>query len=146
MNPVTRSALGRGLLVLITIFAGCELSRPKPAPGLIEIENVAKWFHLYRTRNRGKAPKDEAEFIEFMNAELAGRGEEIDWDELLTSPRDNQKFIVRYGTKAESRNFEKNIACYEAEGYDGKKLVGFESGWSREVEGAELEGLLSGGE
>ena len=45
--------------------------------------------------------------------------------------------------KQKSRvDLEKNLACYEAEGVDGKRLVAYESGYSQELEQAALDAIL----
>jgi hypothetical protein len=124
--------------------SGCELGGGAPPPeGILAIERVAKWYQLYRTKHRGKAPKDEDAFIAFIEKDLAARGSEmLDREEFLTSPRDGQKYIIQYG-KANSKNIERNVAVYEQEGYRDKKLLAFEAAWSREVDDAELQSLLA---
>lgn len=133
---------------LITI-GGCDLmqSAPPPPNAQLEIENVAKWYSLFRAEHRGKAPKSEEEFIEFVSKELSQRasGDEFDADVFLTSPRDNLKYVVNYGKKV-TKDQEKNVAVYEQEGYKGKKLIAFESAWSKEVEEDELQDLLESAE
>jgi hypothetical protein len=124
--------------------SGCELGGGAPPPeGILAIENVAKWYQLYRASHRGKPPKDEDAFIAFIEKDLAARGSEIlDREQFLTSPRDGQKYIIQYG-KANSKNIERNVAVYEQEGYRDKKLLAFEAAWSREVDDAELQSLLA---
>ena len=130
-------------------FSGCDLmqSAPPPPNAQLEIENVAKWYSLFRAEHRGKAPKSEEEFIEFVSKELSQRasGDEFDADVFLTSPRDNLKYVVNYGKKV-IKDQEKNVAVYEQEGYKGKKLIAFESAWSKEVEEDELQDLLESAE
>jgi hypothetical protein len=61
-------------------------------------------------------------------------------EDILISPRDNQKFWVRYGPP-QSNDPNKNVVAHEQEGYDGKKLMVNEMGYSREVDDAELAQL-----
>jgi hypothetical protein len=61
---------------------------------------------------------------------------------LLVSPRDGQKWVVLYG-KPRPANPERSVAVHEKEGYDGKKLVAFEFGYSQEVDDAELQKFLA---
>ena len=107
------------------------------------IENVAKWYQYYRAEHRGKPPTDEDEFIAFIQRKLEERGDTLDRDKLLTSPRDGKDFVVNYG-KPTSNNPDRNVAVYEQEGYGGKKLVAFEAAWAKEVDEAELQSLLVG--
>ena len=131
------------MLLSLAPLAGCDLMTPAPPPeGQLAIENVAKWYQLYRAENRTKAPKDEDEFIEFVEKEMSKRGgETLDREQFLTSPRDGKKYIINYGKPA-TRDMEKNVAVYEQEGYDGKKLLAFEAAWSKFVDDAELQSLL----
>lgn len=135
------------LTVVVVSLAslGCELGGGAPPPeGQLAIENVAKWYQKYRADNRGKAPKDEETFLQYIEKNLQSRGETLDRDQLMTSPRDGKKYVVQYGKTANSRNIEKNVAVYEQEGYKGKKLVAFEAAWAKEVDDAELQTLLAG--
>ena len=123
---------------------GCLGNSSPPPEGRLAIENVAKWYQLYRSAHRGKTPPSEEEFLTFVESDLKSkRNVDLNREEFLTSPRDGQKFVVNYG-KPTSTNQERNVAVYEREGYDGKKLVGFEFGNSQEVDEAELQSLLAG--
>ena len=127
----------------LLLSSGCE--PPPPPEGTIAIEGVAKWYQLFRAEHRGKAPKDQDEFMEFINKRLSDRPKPLTVtpEELLTSPRDGEMFEIKYGKTAGNKGIDKNIACYERTGYDGKKLVCFESAYAQELESAELERLLS---
>jgi hypothetical protein len=116
-----------------------------PGEGLLAIESVATWYQQYRVKNGGKAPPDEEAFVSFVEGEKKIRGETLDRDKFLTSPRDKQKFVIVYG-KVISANGE-NVAAYEKEGYGGKKLIGVESGAfvrGREIDDAQLQKLVAG--
>ena len=62
-------------------------------------------------------------------------------ENLFISPRDSQKYVINF--KPNSTNPERNVAMHEKEGYGGKKLVAFESKWTKEVDDAELQTLLT---
>lgn len=130
--------------MLLSYLVGC--GAPKPPIGEVEINKLATWFQYYRTEHRGKAPKSEEELIAFIEKEYEIAPDKTpDFDELFTSPRDGQRYIVMYGVKQKSRvDLEKNLACYEAEGVDGMRLVSFESAWTEEVDQARLDALLEG--
>ena len=131
-------------VALSTVASGCgEPGGPPPPEGQLHIENVAKWYSKYRADHRGKPPKDEATFIAFVSGMLKERNDTVDPDQLLTSPRDGQRYVVTYG-KPTSNDMEKNVAVYEKEGYRGNRLVAYESGWSEEVDEATLQSLLAG--
>ncbi|MBN1853923.1 MAG: hypothetical protein JW829_14415 [Pirellulales bacterium] len=124
--------------------SGCNTGGDLPPPeSRLHIENVAKWYSLYRADHAGKTPVGEKEFVEFIENKMKSRGTPVDRDQLLTSPRDGQRYVINYG-KPTSTSPEKNVAVYEKEGYHGKKLVGFEFGNSRELDEAELKSLMAG--
>ena len=130
------------VLLAFSFLGGC--GRPKPPAGEVEINKLATWFQYYRTEHRGKAPKNEEELVAFIKKEYEVAPEKTpDMEQLLTSPRDGQRYIVMYGAKQKSRvDLEKNLACYEAEGVDGKRLVSYESAWTEELDQAALDAIL----
>lgn len=147
-KPARSLALVVVSLVMLVAQVGCE---PQPVGATNEdrmaIENVAKWYQIYKSKNRNKPPKDEESFVAFMEKELAGRDEAGAVEGILVSPRDGEKYVVLYGKDAgTSRNMDKNVAVYEQKGAGGTKLVAFESAWAKEVSDSELESLLAGEE
>ncbi len=111
---------------------------------MLAIENIAKWYQLYRADHAGKPPPDEDAFVAFIEAKLAARGDQtVDRDELLSSPRDGERYVIRYG-KLVSTNPEYNMVVYEKTGRGGTRLIASELGRSRLVDDAELESLLAG--
>ena len=132
------------MLVMATL-PGCggDGYTPPSTEALLSIENVAKWYQLYRSKNRGDQPSDAAEFLEFINGELSARGAAAVDNSLLTSPRDGQPYVIRYGEITGSDQ-ETNVVAYEKEGSGGMILMVTELARSREVDEAELQSLLSG--
>lgn len=135
-------------LILVTVLAltGCGRGSndPPSVEALMAIENVAKWYQLYRADHGGKQPADEGAFLVFINSKLAERGQETtDREELLTSPRDGEPYVIRYG-EVSSRDQERNLVAYEKIGANGMKLIVSELARSREVDESELQSLLSG--
>lgn len=134
-----------GWFVFVTIFMctmiGCGGPEP-PSDGLLQIENVSKWYSLYRAEHKGKPPKDEDAFVGFIKSRLSERGDTTDPRTILTSPRDEKPYVIQYGEPTSS-HAEKNLAVREAEGYDGKKLVAFEAGYAEEMDEAAIQAALS---
>lgn len=130
----------------IMVLTGCGKGShdPPSVEALMAIENVGKWYQLYRADHGGKQPADESAFLDYVNRKLAERGAEaVDSDELLTSPRDGEPYVVRYG-KVSSRDQARNLVAYEKTGGNGTRLIVSELAISREVDDAELQSLLSG--
>jgi|GEM_PF-2821595 len=126
-------------------LAGCGEGRdgPPSVESQIAIENVAKWYQLYRADNTGKQPADEDAFLSFINSKLVERGQKpVDRKKLLTSPRDGEPYVVRYG-KVNSRDQNGNLVAYEQKGVNGTKLIVSELARSRVVDEPELQSLLT---
>lgn len=137
------------VISFLFLSIGCEEQITGPSvEERLAIESVAKWYQYYKSQNRGKAPKDEAAFATFIDKQLEGRSGEVETaEEILTSKRDGEKYVVLYGADAgKSKNMDKNVALYEQVGVGGKKLVAFEAAWAKEVDEAELQSLLAGQE
>ena len=134
------------LWVAVVATTGCAggSNSPPSNEALLAIENVGKWFQLYRADNTGKPPSDEEAFLTFVNRKLSERGQEtVDREKLLTSPRDGEPYVVLYG-KINSGNQESNLVAYEKTGAYGTKLIVTELGRSRVVEDSDLQTILSG--
>jgi hypothetical protein len=139
----TANRLGAvSLLLALTAVSGCSSSSAPAMEGRVAIENVAKWRQLYSAEHGGQPPADEPAFLTFIEQKLKERGEPFNQDELLTSPRDGQRFVVQYGEQS-AKLGENRVTVHEKTGYDGRVLVGFESGRSQEVDAAELPALLA---
>jgi hypothetical protein len=130
------------LLGALLTAPGCSSKGPPPPEGQLAIEDVAKWYQVYREFNGRKAPPNEQAFIAFIEGEWRKRGTQADIQALLTSPRDGQKYVVMYGKPA-PKNPERSVAVHEKEGYGGKKLVAFELGYSQEADETELQQFLA---
>ena len=142
MNVRQFPLLGLLMLAALSVAPGCSSKGPPPPDGQLAIEDVAKWYQTYREFNGRKAPANEQAFVAFIEGKLKERGAVPDIQALLTSPRDGQKYVVLYGKPA-PKNPERAVAVHEKEGYDGKKLVAFELGYSQEVDDAELQKFLA---
>ena len=129
----------------LAVFTGCELGKKAPPPkAQIEIENLARWYQKFCADNRVPHPPNEDAFVKYIEKQLQQRGETMDRDMLMVSPRDKKPWVVVYGKPAKGAA-RSSVIIYEAEGYDGKKLVAFDLGRSAEVDDAELQNLLTGG-
>ena len=137
------SSQGRLILLLAMaalIAPGCSGGGAPPPSNQLHIETVASWYQAYRSKN-GKAPPNEEALVAFIQAEQKQRGETVDLQQLLTSPRDGKKYVINY--KPNSTSLDRNVAVYEQEGYEGKKWLAFENKWSEEVDDAKLQEYLA---
>ena len=67
---------------ILFMVSGCGLGGGAPPPeGQLAIENIAKWYQLYRADNRGQSPPNEEAFIQYCSAQLLHRsGFGCKWD------------------------------------------------------------------
>jgi hypothetical protein len=129
-------------MLLCAALVGCGGPKQGVPSGIVEIERLAGWYQYYKTKHNNKPPPNEQELVSFIQKELAQRGATDDPQELLKSPRDGQKYVIQYG-KTNSTSPDRNVAVYESEGHNGKKLLAFESKWSQEVDDGQLQTFLS---
>lgn len=129
------------MLIASSQLLGCGKTAPPPIDRT-RIEDVASWHQLYAASHGRKLPPDEAAFVAFVEAKMKERGQPFDAAAFLVSPRDGQKFVVQYGTGSVTLGAD-SVVVHEKEGYDGKLLVGFQSGRSGEVDAAELPALTA---
>jgi hypothetical protein len=136
-------ALVLGVLAVAAFVAGCS-GRGAPPPNVqLNIEQIAYWYQLYRSRHNRQPPPNEEAFVSFIKKTMTEEQNIPMHDDFLVSPRDGKKYTIRYG-KPMSDNPERNIIAYEQEGGDGKKWLVVEMGYGKEVEDAELQQLLAG--
>ncbi len=145
MNRFVRAAAisgcAIGLLISLGALSGCT-SAPPPVDGRLQIENVAKWRIKFLADHNLKPPKDEVEFLTFIEKTAQERGETFDRSIIFVSPRDNKDWVVRYGPET-AKLSQDAIIVHEQEGYDDKVLVATVGGRSFEVDKAELPNLLA---
>jgi hypothetical protein len=141
---VERFLLGCLGAALLVGTCGCGLGGggAPPPEGITRLESLVSWYRSFRTEHNGKAPANEEEFLKFVDGKMKAAGSDFNTQELVVSPRDKKKYVVTYG-KPRPANPEVFVLAYEQEGYDGKKIVAFESSQTREVDDAELKSLLS---
>jgi hypothetical protein len=131
------------LAALACSLSGCNEQLTELPSGEAEIQNLARWYQDFRGANGRRYPPNEQAFAAFIKSRSTQEGTPVDPQQLLTSPRDGQKYVVTYG-KPTTLDFNRSVVAYEKVGVDGKKLVVFESKASREVDDAELKTLLGG--
>ncbi len=129
------------LFLAFSLMSGCG----KTAPPLVDkaaIENVAGWHQGYVASHGRKLPPDEAAFVAYVEAQMKERGQPFDAATFLVSPRDGQKYVVKYGKELANLG-SGSVVVHEKEGYGGKVLVGDQMGFSKEVDAAELPALTA---
>jgi hypothetical protein len=99
-ESVNRIDMFSRLFPLVLMAVSLQLGCGKTAPPVVDktaIENVASWHQNYVASHGRKLPPDEAAFVGFVEAKMKEGGEPFDAAAFLVSPRDGQKYVVKYG-------------------------------------------------
>jgi hypothetical protein len=144
-ESVNRIDMFSRLFPLVLMAVSLQLGCGKTAPPVVDktaIENVASWHQNYVASHGRKLPPDEAAFVGFVEAKMKEGGEPFDAAAFLVSPRDGQKYVVKYGKELANLSSD-SVVVHEKEGYGGKVLVADQMGFSKEVDAAELPALTA---
>jgi hypothetical protein len=108
------------------------------------IKEITMLYVSFLNRNSGRPPANEEEFKRYV----AERGEPLfnaagvsSADELFVSPRDNEPYVILYGSDA-AKLISKGIVAYERTGVDGRRLVGQRTGSVEELDEAAFRQLV----
>ncbi len=136
-----------GCVVTLTTSVGCGGSKPV-GPTTVDEAQVKVLGILYGKflgTTRGRAPKDQQQFVDYLNSNRPSWEKIVDSPEqLLTSPRDGQPFVVLYGEAYKGQpNSATPWMAYERDGFDGKKQLINIRGAVSEMDAAEISSLFS---
>lgn len=130
---MTRYCLAPALVCALLV--GCD-SKPKGTTDPVvklRLERLLAMYQLH-ARETKKPPADEAAFLAFLKAQPADKlaiynVENV--DDLFASPRDGQKFVVKYGTPVNPSGEVRKVA-WEAVGANGRRFVALSMGYVQE--------------
>lgn len=112
------------IALVVSLFAmltgcGTKSESEEVAELRSNMQSLAAAYGTYTKTNRGRVPKSEKQFRTWIEKqgpdELTILGVET-IDDLFTSSRDNEPYVVVYGKS-------KQIVAYEAVGVDGERYV-----------------------
>lgn len=125
------------VIVLCGILLGCDSGGKdvrSDSDGKTRITQLLRLYKAYYDRNK-KGPADEQTLREFGNKltteERASFLISDDIDKLFTSPRDKQKYVIRYNQKLEPTGPMRGLA-WEAQGEEGRRYVALSNGYVEE--------------
>jgi hypothetical protein len=141
IGPVSLS-----LLLVSVLTIGCSSSpTTELATDYSQLRVLGQLYGSSMSQHGGSAPRNEEQFTRFLEsarAEWEGLGFSA-VDELLTSPRDNQRLIFVYGNDVkEPPEGGMPWIAYEAEGQNDKRLIVSARGQVQEVTVEELHQLI----
>jgi hypothetical protein len=129
--------------VLLFVIAGC--GGPAAAPTTSEGRRVGAIvaMHNMMETTTGHPPPNEQAFKEFIGkngSHVIARAKVTGVDELFTSDRDGQPLVIVYGKYP--AGMAAKIVCFEKNGAEGKRFVGFNSGAVELIEDARFNTLV----
>ncbi len=134
-----------GLLVLLCGgLVGCR-SQPTGTTdpeAKLRLERIRELFQMYADQKQ-KGPPNEQAFKDFIRKLPQDQRDPMeigdDVDSFLTSPRDGQKYVIRYNFRP---RLDRNQAiAWEQTGQNGNRFVALSMGYVEEKDEAELQEL-----
>ncbi len=139
--------------VIVGSLLGCG-GNADPQNSLVKanetnLQRLANLYVAFQSEYNWVGPADEAKFKEFLSnfnpKKLTRIGiDPAGTDQLFISERDGKPFKIRYSVVGNMMGSGEPV-IFEAEGVDGKRLVGFLNMSQREVDDAEYESLFANG-
>lgn len=126
------------LLVACTAWAGCSRQRTGTSDpeAKLRLEGILEGYKAY-IHKYGKGPPDEATFLAYLRKLPADQKEALriadDLDTLLTSPRDGQKYVIRY-KMSNLQEGDTRAVAWEKTGGGGRRWVALSVGYVEECD------------
>jgi hypothetical protein len=104
--------------------------------GKARLAKVLRLYQVYSDKNKVGPPSEQA--LRDFGQKLSGKERDEyligdDLDNIFTSPRDNEKYVIRFGLKLQPGGATRAIA-WEANGKDGKRFVALTTGYVAEYD------------
>lgn len=126
---------------LCLVFAGCPSQTAAPVSDVqTRLSHLMNLYRFYVEKNQ-KGPASEEALREFGQKlspeERANRLIGDDLENIFTSPRDNQKFLIKFNIKPEPST--NRALAWEATGKDGRHFVALTMGYIVEYDEEQLK-------
>jgi hypothetical protein len=127
--------LGAAILCFPSSGCGPKVAPPEP-DAKVRLTKLLRLYQVYVTKNR-QGPSGESALREFGQKLSTQQRDEYligdDLESIFTSPRDNQKYVVRYNLRLNPSASARAVA-WEANGYNGKRYVALSIGYVEEYD------------
>ncbi|QDT69832.1 hypothetical protein MalM25_27740 [Planctomycetes bacterium MalM25] len=143
-----RFVVGRlAILIIAGLLTGCggdSIDARVAALNSTNIQKLYNCYSLFQHYNGYRAPKDEAEFKEFLLRPRYAKNlsrmqiDPANLDAIFVSERDGEPFRIRYGVNG----LGDKAIVFEATGVEGRRLVAMQE--AQELDDAEYEAHWSG--
>jgi len=118
-----------------SVGCGPRVAAPEP-DAKVRLTKLLRLYQVYVTKNR-KGPPGESALREFGQKLSSKERDEYligeDLENIFTSPRDNQKYMVRYNLRLDPSGSTRAVA-WEANGQNGKRYVALSIGYVEEYD------------
>ena len=132
------------------LMTGCGGSNPEDTllkQNDTNLERLASMYTQYQADHRWIGPDSEETFRQYIEQDVPAFIKErigiSDTSALFVSQRDGQPFKIRLKVQGSARGCSEP-AIFEAEGVDGKRMVGFLNMFQKEVDESEYNDLWEG--
>ena len=116
--------------------SGCGKGASPEPDAKVRLTKVLRLYQVYAEKNK-QGPPNESALREFGQKLSAKERDEYligdDLDGIFTSPRDNQKYVIRYHLKPDPGGPTRAVA-WEAAGEGGKRFVALTTGYVEEYD------------
>jgi hypothetical protein len=126
-----------GLLLVLFYVAGCRSrdgATTTDPEAKLRLERILEAYTWYIQDHR-KGPPDEKTFLAYLRKLPAEKHKRLqvgdDIDSLMTSPRDGQRYVIRYNL-ANLLEGDTRAVAWEHTGYGGKRFVALNMGYVEE--------------
>jgi hypothetical protein len=133
------------LIGMLTIGCGSRDGMSNASPDDSRIKELTTTYAMYMNLKGARPPANEADFKAFISESgdaLLKSAEVGTVDELFVSPRDNEPYVIAYGSEAAKMLSRGGVVIYERSGKDGRRLVGNRGGFVNELDDAEFRRLV----
>ena len=130
------AALAVAAVVLWAVFFRRPPHGTTDPPAKLRLEKIFQFYQAY-TRQRHRPPPDEEAFKDYLRdlpadeKAVARLGDDV--DDFLSSPRDGEKYLIRYGPIVDVGGLTRAIA-WEQTGVNGKRFVALSVGYVQECD------------
>src|SRR5262249_1465962 len=119
----------------LSLGCGPKIAPPEP-DAKVRLTKLLRLYQVYVAKNH-KGPSGESALHDFGQKLTAQQRDEYligdDLDGIFTSPRDNQKYVVRYNLRLDPSASTRAVA-WEANGQNGKRYVALSIGYVEEYD------------
>jgi len=129
------------LMIVVLGVLGCGSRKgTTDPPAKVRLEKLFAYYQEYTRQNHKPPPNEQAfkDFLSSLPAEEKAIAHLDDVDRFLISPRDHEKYVIRYGQVIAVGGATRAVA-WEQTGVQGKRFVALSVGYVQECDEATFQ-------